>query len=92
MNVTQLDVLEALKKATGVQHWELQHRTAESLRQQGWDRMSKNDFMGILDIIDASLFQAGCGSNFSPDRTMENEELGVKDDLGETVQKYVDGL
>ena len=92
LNITQLDILEALKKTTGIENWDISYRTAESLRQQGQGRMSKGDFMGIADIIDASLFQDGNGSNHSAIRKLENKELGVKDDLYETVQKYVSSL
>ena len=92
MTITQNDIFEALKKATGVQDWEVDYRTAESLRQQGQERMSKGDFMGITDIIDASSFQDGNGANYSAIRKLENSELGVHDDLNETVQEVVKRL
>ncbi|MCJ1385156.1 hypothetical protein MMC17_008277 [Xylographa soralifera] len=92
MAVTQLEILEALKHAIGFKDWDVSYLTAESLRQEGNERMAKNDFNGVLDIIGASLFQAGNGSYYSATGNLVSEQLGVKDDLYQTVKKYVHSL
>lgn len=92
MAVTQLEILEALKHATGFKDWDVSYGTADSLRQEGNKKLANNDFNGVLDIIGASLFQAGNGSYYSATGNLANEQLGVKDDLYQTVKKYGDGL
>ena len=92
MTVTQLDIFEAFKNATGVQDWEVKHRPATEIRNEGFQKLGQNDFSGIVGVIDASLVEAGNGSNFSAHRKLENEELGVRDDLNESVKAYVDKL
>ena len=89
MAVTQLEILEAFNKATDPKDWVVSYRTSESLRQEGYDRVAKNDFNGVLDIIGASLFQAGHGSYYSINGNLMNELLGVKDDLYQSVEKYI---
>lgn len=89
MAVTQCEILEAFKKATAATDWTVSHRTADSLRQEGYEKVGNNDFSGVLDIIGASLFQDGHGSYYSRDGVVMNEILGVKDDLYESVEKYV---
>ncbi len=92
--VTQLEIFEEMKRATATNDndWDVSHRTAESLRDEGFAKIAKNDFSGILDVIGASLFQEGTGSYYSGFETLANEQLGVKDDLSKTVKKYVDGI
>ena len=92
MTISQSDILEALKKATGFKDWDVEYGTADSLRQGGYEKISKNDWSGIVGVIGASLFQEGHGSYYSADSKLANEELGVKDDLLETVKKYVGSL
>ena len=90
--VTQLEVLEAFKKATDPKDWVVAHQTSESLRQEGYEKVAKNDYTGILDVIGASLFQAGHGSYYSEKGNVINELLGVKDDLYQSVEKYINTL
>jgi hypothetical protein len=90
MAVTQLDILEAFKKATGPEkEWDVSHRTAESLRQQGNDKLAKNDFGGVFDVIAASLFEVDNGSYYSKNVPVMNDVLGVEDDLYQSVDEYV---
>jgi hypothetical protein len=67
-------------KATGSQEsdWKVEERTAESLRQVGQDKISRQDFTGVLNLILAAQFQDGNGSQFSAIRTLENEGLGLE--------------
>lgn len=92
MTVNQLEILEAFKKATGVQDWEVSHGSADQIRGEGFEKLQKGDFSGIIAVIDATLVQAGNGSEFSAYRKLENEELGVKDDLDATVKAHVDRM
>ena len=87
-----MEILDAMKRATGVKDWEVSYETAESLRQAGNAKLAKNDFSGVVEIIGAALFEEGNGSHYSATGKLANEQLGVKDDLYQTVKKYVDGL
>ena len=88
MVVNQLDILEALKKATTSEEWAVSYGSAEKLRQDGNEKLANKDFSGILDIIGASLFQAGNGQHHSSSGKTMNEVLGVKDDLDQSVGDF----
>lgn len=89
MAVTQVEILDAMKKATEPKDWAVSYRSAESLREEGYDKVAKGDFMGVLDVIGASLFQAENGSYYSWNGKLSNELLGVKDDLYQSVGEFV---
>lgn len=87
--ITQVEILETLQKATAPHQWTVEHRTSDSLRKDGYEKLAKNDHSGIVDIIGASLFQEGTGGNYSANHKLANDVLGVKDDLEQTVAEYV---
>lgn len=87
--ITQAELLEALQKATAPHQWNVSQRSSDSLRKEGFEKLSKNDYSGIVDVIGASLFQEGTGGQYSATRKLENDVLGVKDDLDESVAAYV---
>ena len=92
INTTQAAILEALKKARGVQDWKVNYRSAKALQDEGWRKLSQNDYSGVVNLVKASGFLDGMGANYSAIRILENEQLGVKDDLLATLRKYVDSL
>lgn len=90
--ISQLDIFAAIQKATGTSasEWTVEHRTAESLRQEGYAMIEKNDYSGVLNLIFAAIFQAGNGSEFSSIRKLENEALGLQaEDLVSVTKRIV---
>jgi nucleoside-diphosphate-sugar epimerase len=78
--VSQRDIFNAITKATGSQanDWKIEERTAESLRQEGYEKIAGQDFGGVLDLISAALYEEGKGSLFSATHVIENEKLGLE--------------
>lgn len=94
-SISQQDIFAALQQATGttVSDWAIEHRTAKSLRQVGYEKIAKQDFAGVLDLIFAALFQTGNGSDFSSIRTLENGALGLEQgDLVSVTKRVVESL
>lgn len=92
MTVNQQDILAAMKKATGDEKWEVNEKSAKEHREMGFGKVSKGDWSGVIEIIEASLFEEGQGQLFSTVRKVSNKELGVDDDLDASVKEYVDKL
>lgn len=78
--ISQNDILEALLKATKTtrDEWTITHRTTDDLRKEGMEKLGKGDFSGALDLIFATVFKAGLGSDFSTTRKLDNEAVGLK--------------
>jgi hypothetical protein len=91
--VSQNDIFDALLGITGTKRedWKIEHRTAESMKSQGLDKLAKQDFTGVYDLIFAAVHQPGLGSDFSATRKLDNDVLGVvKGDLFEATRKIVE--
>ncbi|KAH8697958.1 hypothetical protein BGW36DRAFT_320529 [Talaromyces proteolyticus] len=78
--VSQNDIFDVLLRITRTRQedWVIEHRTAESLRQQGLEKLENNDFGGVYDLIFAALHQPGLGSDFSATRKLDNHHLGLE--------------
>jgi hypothetical protein len=92
MAVNQVEILEALKKATKPDEWTVEYGKASELRAAGYEQLNKGDMYGLLPIIGASLFEEGHGQLHSATKPLVNKDLGVKDDLDATVEKYIKSL
>lgn len=93
--VSQNDIFDALLEITGTKRedWKIEHRTAESMKSQGLEKLSKQDFTGVYDLIFAAVHQPGLGSDFSTTRKLNNDVLGVvKGDLFNATQKIVESM
>lgn len=93
--VSQNDIFDALLKITRTKRedWTIEHRTAESLRSQGLEKLEKQDFTGAYDLIFAAVHQPGLGSDFSATRELDNDDLGVvRGDLFEATKTVVESM
>ena len=92
MTISQKIILDSLKRSTAPQEWQIEHKSATSLRGEGYAKVTAGDFSGIVGIIGASLFEDGHGSCYSADHELVNEDLDINDDLDTSVKKYLNTL
>lgn len=93
--VSQNDIFDALLRITGTKRedWTVEHRTAASMKSQGLEKLEKQDFTGVYDLIFAAVHQPGLGSDFSATRKLRNDALGVtKGDFFEATRKIVESM
>ncbi|OJJ47507.1 hypothetical protein ASPZODRAFT_141097 [Penicilliopsis zonata CBS 506.65] len=78
--ICQNDIFAAVQQATGttVSDWKVEHCDAEALRKKGYERVEKEDFYGLYDLIFAAHFQAGHGAEFSTIRKLENKAIRLE--------------
>lgn len=78
--ISQIDIFEALLKSTKTDRkdWNIVHRTTGELRQEGFEKISKGDFSGALDLIFAAVFQADLGSDYSASHALDNAVVGLE--------------
>lgn len=83
------ELLAALEKATG-KKWDVEHKTIEETIKTGREKVSKNDFSGMAELIVASIFGGNPGSDFTADQQLANKLLGLPEEtLDEIVAKIV---
>lgn len=91
--ISQNDIFEALLKTTKTtrEDWTITHRTADGLKKDGLDKIGNGNLAGALDLIFASIFKAGLGSDFSATHNLDNEAVGLrKSDLVETTKAVLE--
>lgn len=91
--ISQNDIFEASLKTTKTtrEDWTITHRTADGLKKEGLDKIGNGNLAGALDLIFASIFKAGLGSDFSATHKLDNEAVGLREsDLVETTKAVLE--
>ncbi|KAG5762211.1 hypothetical protein H9Q72_009692 [Fusarium xylarioides] len=85
--VTQNDILRALEKATG-DKFQVSHGTVKGLWEAGAEQVRNGDPMGALAQISGAIYGKGGVANYSVDRSIWNDKIGL---LGENLEEFVKG-
>ncbi|KAF2010757.1 isoflavone reductase family protein-like protein CipA [Aaosphaeria arxii CBS 175.79] len=88
---SQAELLPAIEKATGGEKWTVKNISSEELRKRGNERLAKQDFGGIGDLIQVCAFsKANLGDLRAPG--LWNDKLGLsKADFEASVQTGISG-
>ncbi|KAF5646380.1 2'-hydroxyisoflavone reductase [Fusarium sp. NRRL 52700] len=87
--VTQKDVLRALEKATG-DKFQVSHGTVNELWESGAEQVRNGNPMGTLAQISGSLYGKGGVANYSVDKGLWNDKIGLRgENLEEFVEAYI---
>lgn len=92
-NNTQLDILAALEKATGGKKWTVTHKSTDETRKEGFDKLSKGDYSGIVLLIIAMVYSGDPEADYSAHKELANEKLGLPkaEPLDVAVAKIIKG-
>ena len=82
-------MLAALKKASGTDNWAIEEKSAQAYADGGKEKLAKGDQFGMYDILFASIFLQGKGSDYSKIQKIANKELGLEPEDLEKVTKEV---
>lgn len=74
--MTQNQILAALEKATGEQ-WKTTPASAEAVRKEGHERLSKGDSGGIFALIIGTIYSGDDILDYAKRRGLDNEALGL---------------
>jgi len=84
LETTGKEILAELEKATG-KKWDVEHRTIEETINTGREKVSKNDYSGIYDLIVALVYAEDKGSDFTKDHELVNKLLSLPEETLEGV-------
>ncbi|ORX96688.1 isoflavone reductase family protein-like protein CipA [Clohesyomyces aquaticus] len=90
LTTSQAEILPVIEKVSA-QKWTVEHVTSKELIQTGGEKLQKNDFSGIADLIKGAAF-GGDSLGDSRPAGLWNEKLGLKEEsLEETVKAVLGG-
>lgn len=89
---TQNEILAALEKATG-EKWKTTPASAEELRKEGQEKVSRGDFGGVKALIIGTMYCGVEALDYAKRRGLDNEVLGLpqEEPLEVFVEKVVKG-
>jgi hypothetical protein len=91
VETTQLEILEALEKATESK-WTVRETTTEAQLSEAGVKLAAGDFEGAFILVRATVFgnTPGLNSNYVKDTELANDILGLKlESVEETVRRVV---
>lgn len=90
--MTQNEILAALEKVTG-EKWKTTPASAEELRKEGQEQVSKGDFGGVKALIIGTIYCGLEALDYATKRGLDNEALGLpkEDPLEVFIEKVLKG-
>lgn len=91
--VNQHELLASLKKATPGQEWTVEHVSTEATQKEGFEKLAKNDFSGIKQLLHAVIYGKIPQQDYTLHEELANDTLGLPkpEPLDEVIAKIVKG-
>ena len=87
VTTSQNGILKALEQATG-RKWEVEHASMAERAKTGQEKLRNGDiYPGVIDLIQASVFDERRGANYAKTRGLGNEMLGLPEETLEGMVK-----
>lgn len=93
MMVTQPEIFEAVKHATGTSDgdWLIERKTVQERLDEGHAKLQAGDRTGMYELVYGNAFKAGVGGDYA--RKLDVQSLGLPDELlDEAVHQALQGL
>lgn len=87
--MTQKEILAALEKATG-EKWKTTSASAEELRKEGQEQVSRGDFGGVKALIIGTIYAGVEALDYAERRGLDNETLGLPKE--EPLEVFIDKI
>ncbi|KUJ19446.1 NAD(P)-binding protein [Mollisia scopiformis] len=92
-HVTQQEIFSAVQRVTGTTDadWKITRTDLQTWIDEGAEKLSKGQFMGMVNLLMGTTMQEGGGGDFESKRGPTNKILCLpEEDLDESVSKIVD--